>query len=152
MVTQYGDEPNAPGSPAGNLSCTAVIITGVKSSLLGILALLCVTVTAWSADITGKWWVDMSAARAAQGGRGGSMTGGDFEFKVSGDVLTGSVSSAGRGGAFVMVPIAEGKITSDSFSFTATKKNMSGNDEKLSYTGKVLGDKIELKVDCKPWE
>jgi opacity protein-like surface antigen len=119
----------------------------MKKSLLALVAILCLTFAAQAADISGKWVVDASAAPAAQGGGGRGMGGGTYEFKVSGDTLTGSVTRAGRGGGDpVATPIADGKITGDTFSFTTTQ-SFGGNDFKSTYTGKVNGDKIELTVD-----
>lgn len=118
----------------------------MKKSLLALVAILSLTFAAHAADISGKWVVDTSAAQA-QGGGGRGMGGGTYEFKVSGDTLTGSVSRAGRnGGDPVVTPIADGKITGDTFSFTTTQ-SFGGNEFKSTYTGKVNGDKIELTVD-----
>lgn len=123
----------------------------MKKFLLTLLAILCLTFAAQAADISGKWVVDTSAAPAAQDGgggrRGGGMGAGTYEFKVSGDTLTGSITRQGRnGGDPVATPLADGKITGDSFSFTTTQ-SFNGNEFKSSYTGKVNGDKIELTVD-----
>jgi hypothetical protein len=122
----------------------------MKKSLLALVAILCLTFAAQAADISGKWVVDTSAAPAAEGGgggrRGGGMGAGTYEFKVSGETLTGSVTRQGRGGDPVATPIADGKISGDNFSFTTTQ-SFGGNEFKSSYTGKVNGDKIELTVD-----
>jgi hypothetical protein len=121
----------------------------MKTALLALVAMLCLTFAASAADISGKWTVDASAAPAAggQGGRGGGMGAGTYEFKVSGTTLTGSITRAGRGGGDPTVtPIADGKISGDTFSFTTTN-NFGGNEMKSAYTGKVVGDKIELSVD-----
>jgi hypothetical protein len=121
----------------------------MKTTLLALLAILCLTFVASAADIGGKWSVDASAAPAgapAGGGRGG-MGGGTYEFKVSGSTLTGSITRPGRGGGDPTVtPIADGKIGGDTFSFTVTN-NFGGNEMKVEYTGKVVGDKLELSFD-----
>ncbi len=117
----------------------------MKKTLLALVAILCLTFAAQAADISGKWVVDTSGAQAQGGGRG--MGAATYEFKVSGDALTGSVSRAGRGGGDpVVTPIADGKITGDTFSFSTTQ-SFGGNEFKSTYTGKVNGDKIELTVD-----
>ncbi len=122
----------------------------MKKSLLALVAILCLTFAAQAADISGKWTVDTSAAPAGQGGGGGrgrGMAGGTYEFKVSGDTLTGSITTPGfQGGEPQVAQIADGKISGDTFSFTATR-SFNGNEFKSSYTGKVVGDKIELTVD-----
>jgi len=117
----------------------------MKKSLLALVAILCLAFAAQAADISGKWVTDTSAAQAQGGGRGmGAQT---FEFKVAGDALTGSVTRQGRnGGDPVATPIADGKVTGDTFSFTTTQ-SFGGNEFKSTYTGKVNGDKIELTVD-----
>ena len=118
----------------------------MKRTLLALAAILCLTFAAQAADISGKWVVDTSAAQA-QGGGGRGMGAATYEFKVSGDTLTGSVTRAGRGGGDpVATPIADGKVTGDSFSFTTTQ-SFGGNEFKSTYTGKVNGDKIDLSVD-----
>jgi hypothetical protein len=121
----------------------------MKKTLLALVAILCLTFVAQAADISGKWVVDTSAAQAqgGGGGRGRGMGGGTYEFKVSGETLTGSITNPGfQGGEPTVSPIADGKISGDSFSFTATR-SFNGNEFKSSYTGKVNGDKIELTVD-----
>jgi hypothetical protein len=119
------------------------------------LAMLCLTFVASAADISGKWVTDTSAAPAgapAGGGQGagrlGAMAGaGTYEFKVSGSTLTGSVARPGfQGGEATVTPIAEGKITGDKFSFSVTR-SLNGTDYKTAYTGKVIGDKLELTAD-----
>lgn len=125
------------------------IIPVMKKSLLALVAILCLTFAAQAADISGKWVVDASAAPAGGqgGGRGRGMGGGTYEFKVSGDTLTGSITTPGfQGGDPTVTPIADGKISGDSISFTATR-SFNGNEFKSSYTGKVNGDKIELTVE-----
>jgi len=122
----------------------------MKSTLLALIVIACVAFSALAAtDIGGRWWIDTSAATAAQGGRGGSVFGGEFEFKISGDVLTGSRIHGGvsRNGRAESVPIVEGKINGNTLSFTVLEKNMNGNEERVGYTGKVVGDRIELTVD-----
>lgn len=137
----------------GNPPPFAVIIPTMKTTLLALIALLGLTFAASAADISGKWVVDASAAPAAPagggggGGRGMGMGGGTYEFKVAGSTLTGSVTAAGRGGGDPTVtPIADGKVTGDTFTFTVTR-SFNGNEFKTTYTGKVMGDKLELTSD-----
>jgi opacity protein-like surface antigen len=121
----------------------------MKTTLLALVAILCLAFAASAADISGKWVTDTSAAPAAGapgGGRGG-MGGGTYEFKVSGSTLTGSITRAGRGGGDPTVtPITDGKITGDTFSFGVTM-TMGGNEMKTAYTGKIIGDKLEITFD-----
>jgi opacity protein-like surface antigen len=121
----------------------------MKTTLLALVAVLCLTFAASAADISGKWVTDTSATPAAGapgGGRGG-MGASTYEFKVSGSTLTGSVTRAGRGGGEPTVTqLADGKVTGDTFTFTVTS-NFGGNEFKTVYTGKVVGDKLELTFD-----
>jgi opacity protein-like surface antigen len=121
----------------------------MKTTLLALVAILCLTFAASAADISGKWVMDTSAAPAAGGGGrpGGGMGGGTYEFKVSGSTLTGSITRPGRGGGDPTVtPITDGKFSGDTFSFGVTM-TMGGNEMKTAYTGKVVGDKLEITFD-----
>lgn len=117
----------------------------MKKTLLALAAILCFTFMASAADISGKWVNDPAAAAAGGGGgRGGG--GGTYEFKVAGSTLTGSVTRPGRGGGEPTVtPIADGKISGDTFSFSMMRAGRGGGEPtKVEYTGKVVGDKLEL--------
>jgi len=121
----------------------------MKKTLLALVAVLALTFTASAADISGKWVTDPAAAQAGGGGgrgRGGAAT---YEFKVSGDTLTGSVTQAGRGGAEpTAIQIADGKVTGDTFTFSITRPGFNGGDPmKVTYNGKVNGDKLELSFE-----
>jgi hypothetical protein len=140
----------------------------MKTTLLALVALLCLTFVASAADISGKWVVDASAAPAGGpgggpggagpgggapggpggpggGGRmGGGMGGGTYEFKVAGSKLTGTVTQQGRGGGDPTVTqISDGKVSGDTFSFSITR-TFGDNEMKIDYTGKIVGDKLEL--------
>ena len=108
------------------------------------MAVLCFTFMASAADFSGKWVPDPAAA-AAGGGRGGGG-GGTYEFKVAGSTLTGSVTRPGRGGGDPTVtPIADGKVSGDTFSFSMMRPGRGGGEAtKVEYTGKVVGDKLEI--------
>jgi hypothetical protein len=137
----------------------------MKTTLLSLVAMLCLTFAASAADISGKWVVDASAAPAGgpgggpggaapgaggpggPGGGGRGMGGGTYEFKVSGSKLTGTVTQPGRGGGDPTVTkISDGKISGDTFSFSITR-TFGDNEMKIDYTGKVAGDKLELTSD-----
>jgi opacity protein-like surface antigen len=124
----------------------------MKTTLLALVAILCLTFAASAADISGKWVTDTSAAPAgappAGGGGGRGMGGGQtYEFKVAGSKLTGSITRPGRGGGDPTVTqIADGKVSGDTFSFSVTM-SMGGNDMTTAYTGKVVGDKLEITFD-----
>ncbi len=116
----------------------------MKKTLLALVAVLALCFTASAADISGKWGPDPAAAQGGGGrGFGGNVT---YEFQVSGDTLTGSISRAGRGGGDpVVTKIEDGKVTGDTFTFSVMQQGRGGGDPmKVTYTGKVNGDKIEL--------
>lgn len=120
----------------------------MKKTLLALVAILSFTFMASAADFSGKWVRDTSAAPAGGGGgRGGG--GGTYEFKVSGSTLTGTLTQQGRGGGDPTVtPIADGKVSGDTFSFSITRPGRGGGDPvKIEYSGKVVGDKLELSFD-----
>ena len=65
-----------------------------------------------------------------------------FTFKVAGTALTGDTDSRMLGKS----TITDGKVDGDNISFTITA-NMQGNEMKLNYKGKVVGDQIKLSVE-----
>jgi hypothetical protein len=114
------------------------------------VAVLAFTFTASAADFSGKWIPDPAAAAAGGGGgRGRGGGGGTYEFKVAGDKLTGSVTTPARGGGeATVIQLADGKVTGDTFTFSVTRPGFNGGDPmKVTYTGKVDGDKLELSFD-----
>ncbi len=98
----------------------------VLSCLLALSA-LCV-----AADLTGKWTAQVP-------GRDGQTRETTFDLKAAGATLTGTMSGRGE-----PTPIADGKIEGDAISFTVTR-TMGDNTVKLNYTGKVVGDEIQMK-------
>ena len=101
-----------------------VILCAISIGLLLVLA-------AWAADVTGKWTAQVP-------GRGGQARETTFVFKVDGENLTGTMSTA-QG----EVPISEGKTGADDISF-AVKQSFGGNEIKLLFKGKVSGDEIKF--------
>jgi hypothetical protein len=102
---------------------------------MAFTALLCFTLVAAAADVTGKWTAETP-------GRNGTPQVTTFDLKADGAKLEGNVTTV-RQGAPVVTPIADGKVDGDTISFTQTM-TMGGNEVKLSYTGKVKGDSIEF--------
>jgi hypothetical protein len=103
----------------------------VRSNITAAL-LLCVSLTLWGADVTGKWTAQVPS-------RQGGTREQTFNFKADGDKLTGSIS--GRQGD---IAITEGKITGDTISFTV-KVEYGGNSVEQKYTGAVSGEEIKFK-------
>jgi hypothetical protein len=103
----------------------------MKTTLLAVLALLCITFVASAADVTGKWTADVP------GGRGPVAT--TFTFAVAGTALSGTVDG-GRGAT----PIADGKVDGNTITFSTTVAGRDGTPNKQTYTGKVGTDSIDF--------
>jgi hypothetical protein len=103
----------------------------MKTTLLALMALLCLTLVAAAADVTGKWTADVP-------GRGGNTQTTTFTFKAAGDKLEGTVANQ-RG----ETPISDGKVDGDNISFNQTL-SFGGNEIKMMYKGAVKGDTIEF--------
>jgi hypothetical protein len=101
--------------------------------LLWIVALALLATAALAADVSGKW----TAETTRPDGQTYQTT---FDFKVSGEELTGTVS--GRRGD---TPISEGKISGDDISFVVVR-TFNEREVKMLYKGKVAGDEIKLTV------
>jgi opacity protein-like surface antigen len=112
----------------------SIINAIMKRLLLAFTALLCFTFVAAAADVTGKWTAEIP-------GRGGNTQTTTFTFKADGAKLEGTVANQ-RGEN----PISEGKVDGDKITF-AQVMNMNGNEMKMTYTGVVKGDTIELTRD-----
>jgi hypothetical protein len=103
----------------------------MKTTILAVLALLCMTFVAFAADATGKWTGEVPGGRGPQ-----PIT---LTLKASGSTLTGTITNqAGE------TPIADGKVDGDTISFTQTIQGRDGTPNKLTYTGKVGADSIEF--------
>jgi hypothetical protein len=92
---------------------------------------LLVTSAVWAADVTGKW-----VANAP--GRGGQTQEITFDFKVSGEQLTGTVTGP-RGAS----EISDGKVSGDEISFSQVRE-FNGRRMTVLYKGKVSGDEIKF--------
>ncbi|HVW87579.1 MAG TPA: hypothetical protein VHB50_22985 [Bryobacteraceae bacterium] len=100
--------------------------------LLALLAMF--AVAALGADISGKW------KGTAEGPNGPIER--TFTFKVDGTKLTGETESQMIGKS----TIQDGKVEGEDISFSINA-NFQGNDIKLDYRGKIVGDQIRLTVE-----
>jgi len=100
----------------------------MKRLMLIFATSLALAVSAWAADISGKW--------TGQVPRGGQTVETTFVFKADGDKLTGTVSD-GQGGT---LEIADGKITGDTVSFSVTTER-----GKRTFTGTASANEIKFK-------
>jgi hypothetical protein len=94
--------------------------------------LLALTFVCAAADVTGKWVAQVP-------GREGQTRETVFDLKADGDRLTGTMSGRGE-----PAPIADGKISGDTITFTVTRE-FGGNTMKWTFTGKVAGDEMKMK-------
>ncbi len=88
-------------------------------------------VTAWAADVTGKW---VGKIETPNGSR--DVT---FNLKQDGEKLTGTTS--GRQGE---VPISDGSVKGDDVAFSVVR-NFNGQEFKIDYKGKVEAKNLKLK-------
>jgi hypothetical protein len=102
----------------------------LRKTWILIPALLSLIAVAYAADLNGRW-----EGKIAPGG-GEEMTIA-FIFKVDGEALTGSVE-----GPMGSMPIANGKITGDDFSFS-----IDFNGNAMPHKGTISGDTVKIKVE-----
>ncbi len=88
------------------------------------------TVTAFAADIKGKWTATVESPRGTQ-----NLS---FDFHVDGAALTGKITSP-RGDS----DISDGKIDGDTVTFNQ-KVSFNGNDMTIAYKGTISGDSIKF--------
>jgi hypothetical protein len=107
----------------------------MKTTLLAMLALFCITFVASAADASGKWTAEVP-------GRNGNQTL-TFNLTAAGGSLTGTITTA-RGDT----PIAEGKVDGDTIMFVQEFPGRDGGPpNKQTYTGKVSADHIDFTRD-----
>ncbi len=111
-----------------NHSQTMIGATMKRFLFICMAAFLTVSVARAQA-IDGKWKGEMQ-------GPNGSM-GLTFDFKVTGDSLTGSVQ-----GGMGEMPITNGKVNGKTFSF-----DVDVNDMTFSHQCTVMGDSISMKIN-----
>jgi len=105
----------------------------MKNKILSIgLVLLSLVVSLWAVDIKGRWIAHLPDRQITVETI--------FSFKTEGPLLTGTVTNPQGEAA-----IRDGKIRGDEISFIVLR-NFGGNEVKLLYKGKVVGD--EIKFTC----
>ena len=100
------------------------------------LGLAVIALPASAQSVTGKWNLDME----------GIGTVASFDFKVEGDVLTGTSTSAMDGST---TTLEEGKIDGNMISWKQTV-DFGGGAMTIGYAGVLEGDKITLTIDLPP--
>jgi len=102
----------------------------LKKLALALLFMALGTVTAFAADVTGKWTASVETPRGTQ-----QLS---FDFHVDGTALTGKITTQ-RGDS----DISDGKVDGDTITFNQVV-NFNGNEMKIAYTGKIDGDSIKF--------
>lgn len=103
----------------------------MKSRLFAALVFATLATASFAADITGKWTAEVP-------GRNGQTRTTNFDFKVEGEKLSGSMS-----GMQGDVPLVGGTVKGDDIAFNV-EMNFNGNTMKMIYKGKVAGDVIKM--------
>lgn len=108
--------------------------------------LLVVALSAFAADVTGKWTYEQP------GRNGGPARTTTITLKADGNKLTGEVPAmggrgGGGGGGTPPAPtqITNGKIDGNNISFEVTR-DMGGTPFTIKYEGTLSGDELKLKV------
>jgi hypothetical protein len=101
--------------------------------LVGAVILMAFIVSAWAADVAGKW-----IAEAPSGQQGTSEI--TLVFKVDGTALTGTLDNSAMPGA---IEIKDGKVEGDDVSFHVLR-SFGENEMKVVWKGKAAGDEIKF--------
>jgi len=108
--------------------------------LIGCVALACCAVALAQAeektDPSGTWTWTQAAGRNGGAARTNTLT-----LKVSGETLTGTLATPGRGGSMNTVEITNGKYSGGEISFTISSER-NGATTTTTYSGKITADGI----------
>jgi opacity protein-like surface antigen len=104
-----------------------------RSFALSAVLIALLATAALAADVSGKWKAEFKTPDDQV-----FVT--NFDFKVSGGTLTGTVSSQ-----MGESTISEGTVNGDDLSFVIVLKR-DDNEFKLNYKGKVAGDEMKLTI------
>jgi hypothetical protein len=118
-----------------------------KKLLFVTTILLVVALSAFAADVTGKWTYE-GPGRGGNPGRPVTIT-----LKYDGTTLTGEVpgGGGGRGGGGGGTPpapsqITNGKVTGNSVYFEVKRAGRDGAETVTKYEGTLDGDNLKLKI------
>jgi hypothetical protein len=111
----------------------------IRPILLSILLLALAGLGLQAADIGGQWQAQIP-------GRDGNLMDTTFNFKVSGEQLTGTMENQ-----YGERQISEGKVTGDEVSFTV-KIDIGGDEITFLYKGKAAANEIRFTRDRKGGE
>ncbi len=103
----------------------------MKIRFLAVFAFVLLATASFAADITGKWTAEVP-------GRGGQTRTTNFDFKVEGEKLTGTMS-----GMQGEMAISDGSVKGDDIAFIVVV-SFNGNEMKLVHKGKLTGEVIKM--------
>jgi hypothetical protein len=103
----------------------------LRKILISMMVIASIPIVALAADLNGRWEGKLSIPG------GGEEMAIAITFKVDGETVTGSME-----GPMGTVPISNGKIAGDDFSFTI---DFGGNA--MLHKGKITGDTIKITVE-----
>jgi hypothetical protein len=116
------------------------IIYSMRRYSLVLMTFLCLlALAAQATDVSGQWLAQIP-------GRSGNTLETTFNFKVSGQQLTGTMENQ-----YGERQISDGKISGGDISFTV-HIDMGGNEVIFLYNGKVSGDEIKFTREVKGGE
>ena len=110
-----------------------------RSILLSTILLGLAALAVMAADASGTWLAQIP-------GREGNMVETTFQFKVSGEQLTGNMQNQ-----WGEREISDGKVAGDDISFNV-KIEFGGNEMLFLYSGKIAGDEIKFTRERKGGE
>jgi hypothetical protein len=111
----------------------------MKAFTIAALCFLLLAGLALAAPIDGKW---VSTRTMERNGQSFTFTS-TFDLKSEGSTLTGTVATAFGDREPRSVPIKDGKVDGNKFSFTTMSPGRDGNEIKVVYDGTVEGDTLK---------
>lgn len=115
------------------------MIAGMRRLVLFTVMMMLGALSLAAADVSGTWVAQVP-------GRDGNTMETTFNFKASGETLTGTMSNQ-----YGDREISDGKVTGDDVSFNVHIE-FGGNQMTLAFAGKVTGSEIKFKRERKGGE
>jgi hypothetical protein len=111
----------------------------LRYTLFSVIIFCLLAPCAQAADVSGQWLAQIP-------GREGSTMETTFDFKVSGEELTGTMENQ-----YGQRQISDGKVSGDDISFNV-RVEFGGNQMTFLYKGKVSGNEIKFNRERKGGE
>lgn len=110
-----------------------VVLLGMRTALVCIAAILCLTPLAASTGLDGKWSVEVQS-RGKKAKK--TTTSATLTLTSDGRQVNGTVSTGKKA-----VPVQDGKLDGSNFSFVTVRQGKKG-ESRLLWTGTLDGDQI----------